>query len=167
MAQAFLLSSGSPGKPNPNLPPTSHTKNLKMSTAQVKLDCHALESPLLSVLRSLLRRFYPSVKLKALLITNSCPEGMPTSLEALLVWWACPTQSPSRLPPSLGFQPRTPGDAKAWNSSTATVASTVQHIIKQREPSPLWLNKKTSGTIKCKQGRERGGLKQSLRRKTR
>lgn len=57
-----------------------------MSAAQVKHDPHPLESPLLSVLsRSLLESSYPCVKLKAHDITNSCPEGTPTSLEALLL----------------------------------------------------------------------------------
>lgn len=103
VAQTLLLSSGSPGKPKPNLPPMTHehthTQKLKMSPVR---DCHPLESPLLCVLsRSLLRRFYPSVKLKAHDITNSCPEGMPKSLEALLPQWACPTQSPTR-PPQVG-----------------------------------------------------------------
>lgn len=84
-----------------------------MSAAQVKHDPHPLESPLLSVLsRSLLESSYPCVKLKAHDITNSCPEGTPTSLEALLLRRACPTQSPIRLPLSTGLQPCTPGDAE-------------------------------------------------------
>lgn len=156
-----------PWKTKPKPPPhCTCTHKLKTWTTQVKHDSHFLESPLLSVLsRSLLRIFHPSVKLRAHDITNSCPE-VPTSLEALLPWWACPTQSPTRLPPSLGFQPCSPGDAEVRNGSTATVASTAQNITKLRALTPLFRQKSPPGAIKCKEGKERGEEKQSLSRKT-